>query len=62
LEELLWWAVDACEQGTGQSITTPFWHAHMSTWEEAEELLPRVAGVLGLPSTLAELANGSVAR
>lgn len=48
LHSLYDWALDACHQGTGN----PFepgrpWHLHMSTWEQADELLPDIAKVLG---------------
>lgn len=49
LAELYEWALDAAHQGTGQPMTTRGWHAFMSTWEEADELLPRVAAYLGRP-------------
>lgn len=47
LVELYNWAEDACEQGTGQPRGEPGWHSFISTWEEADELLPRVAKALG---------------
>ena len=48
LEELLSWALDACHQGAGESfMSSPVWHGFLSTWEDAEELLPRVAALLG---------------
>lgn len=43
LRELYEWALDACHQGTGEPFqSTPTWHAFTSTWEYADELLPRV--------------------
>ena len=47
LDELLDWALDACHQGTGQPFGTKGWHMCMTTWEQADELLPRVARLLG---------------
>ena len=49
LRELLEWAMDACHQGAGAPIEPgTAWHGFLSTWEDAEELLPRVADRLGL--------------
>lgn len=43
LHELYEWALDACSQGSGNTFReTPTWHNFMSTWEWADELLPRV--------------------
>jgi hypothetical protein len=48
LEELYEWALDACHQGSGSPFQSePTWHNFMSTWEEADELLPRVAKAIG---------------
>lgn len=47
LVEMLSWAEDACEQGTGNRFQgSPGWHNFMSTWEEADVLLPRTAELL----------------
>jgi hypothetical protein len=46
LSELLTWAYDACLQGTGNEFGTPRWHINMSTWEEADDLLPEIAALL----------------
>lgn len=48
LAELAEWAVDACQQGAGGDPFNgpPGWDACLSTWEEADELLPRVAEFL----------------
>ena len=47
LGELYHWALDACHQGTGEAFqSSPTWHVFMSTWEEADELLPRVHDAL----------------
>lgn len=49
LRELLEWALDACHQGTGSPFGGgPGWHLFESTYEDAEDLLPRVAEHLGL--------------
>lgn len=47
--ELHEWAIDACCQGT--ETDGPFgddncWHAFMSTWEQADEMLPRLAPIV----------------
>ena len=49
LVDLYEWALDACEQGGGGG---PFgldvaWHSFISTWEDADELLPRVRVAIG---------------
>jgi len=49
LEELYEWALDACYQGAGEPITAPRWHMNISTWEDADDLLPKVAKFLGRP-------------
>ena len=47
LGELYHWALDACHQGTGEPFqSSSTWHMFMSTWEEANELLPRVRDAL----------------
>lgn len=47
LAELYEWALDACHQGTGQPFQEhPRWHMCISTWEQADELLPRIAAAL----------------
>ena len=46
LDELWDWAIDACVQGTNSDLRDPTWHMFMSTWEHADELLPRVWGLL----------------
>lgn len=46
LDELWDWAIDACGQGTNSDLHDPTWHMFMSTWEHADELLPRVWGLL----------------
>jgi hypothetical protein len=47
LSELYKWALDACAQGTGTEFGAPEWnHMFISTWEDAEDLLPRVAAVV----------------
>lgn len=49
LRELLEWALNACHQGAGKAFMEDnVWHGFLSTWEDAEELLPRVAASLGL--------------
>lgn len=49
LAELYDWALDACHQGAGAPMTEPAWHGFTSTWEDADDLLPRVAAALGRP-------------
>jgi hypothetical protein len=47
LGELLDWAIDACHQGSGNAFgSSPTWHNFISTWEDADELLPRVTDAL----------------
>lgn len=47
LRELHDWALDACCQGTGTIFGTPEWnHCCTSTWEDADDLLPRIAALL----------------
>ncbi len=43
LHELLDAYVDACWQGTGnEPLSSPSWHNFLSTYEDADELIPRV--------------------
>lgn len=46
LMELYEWSLDACHQGSGAPFGSPQWHCYISTWEEADELLPRVLAFL----------------
>ena len=49
LTELFEWAKWACLQGTGTEYGTPEWdHLFISTWEDADDILPKVAEHLGL--------------
>ena len=49
LRALLEWSLDACHQGAGKALNEDgSWHGFLSVWEDAEELLPRVADALGL--------------
>lgn len=43
---LFQWSKDACEQGTGNSVDDPGWHNFVSTWEEYDEMLPYLQGVM----------------
>lgn len=50
LEDLYEWSLDACHQGAGKPFASDStWHGFLSTWEDADDLLPRVAAVLGAP-------------
>lgn len=43
LAELLDAYIDACHQGSGnEPLSSPTWHNFLSTYEEADELIPRV--------------------
>lgn len=47
-QELLAGYEDACNQGTGEvPLSSPTWHHFISTWEEADELIPRARAMLG---------------
>lgn len=48
-DEMLWWALDACDQATDGYKSGPGWHYFMSTWEQAEDVLPRFARAIGVP-------------
>lgn len=42
---------DACWQGTGnEPLSSPRWHNCISTYEEADELIPRIREFLGWPA------------
>lgn len=50
LGELLDAYIDACRQGAGvEPLSSPHWHMFLSTYEEADELIPRVQSFLGRP-------------
>ena len=51
LRELREWAEDACHQGAGEPRGVKGWHMYTSTWEYADELLPRVDAVLAVAPT-----------
>lgn len=45
--ELLDAYIDACHQGSGnEPLSSPTWHNFISTWEEADELIPRAREIL----------------
>ena len=47
LQELLDAYIDACAQGTGvEPLSSPSWHMYISTYEEADELIPRARDYL----------------
>jgi hypothetical protein len=49
LAELHTWALEACHQGAGSPLgSSPSWHLFLSTWEEADELLPRIERFLAV--------------
>lgn len=50
LQRLLDAYIDACHQGTGEEpLSKPGWHMFLSTYEEAEDLIPEVRKLLCLP-------------
>ena len=55
LADLFEWAQWAALQGTGTEYGTPEWdHWFISTWEDADDILPRVAEHLGIEIGLPE--------
>lgn len=52
LQQLLDAYIDACTQGAGMApMSAPGWHMFLSTYEEAEDLIPIVRKALNLPET-----------
>lgn len=48
LVELLDEYIDACHQGSGnEPLSSPTWHNFMSTYEYADDLIPRAQALLG---------------
>lgn len=49
LAEMYPWALSACGQGARAPYGAPEWHSYIGVWQDAEDLLPRVAELLGVP-------------